>query len=114
MYGQARASENETTGWRHRCDEHELGQTLGGIGMVRTGRPGVLQCPEWQRVRHDGETEQQQHFRRGTWSVRVGSIFKVKLSRLIVKIDVRQERAPEASQFSLSSAVSLGALFWAG
>ena len=45
--------------------------------------------------------------------LRVGSIFNVKLSRLIVKLDVRHERAPEASQaFSLSSAVSLGARFW--
>ena len=42
--------------------------------------------------------------------VRVGSIFNVKLSRLIVKIDLRHKRAPEASQFSLSSEVSLGAL----
>ena len=34
----------------------------------------------------------------------------MKLSRLIVKIDLRHKRAPEASQFSLSSEVSLGAL----
>ena len=45
--------------------------------------------------------------------LRVGSIFNVKLSRLIVKLDVRPERAPEASQaFSLNSAVSLAARFW--
>ena len=65
MYQRARASEDEMTGWHHRCNDHELGQTLGEFGMVRTG---VLQCTGWPRVRHDWETEQQQHWRRGTWS----------------------------------------------
>ena len=34
-----RASEDEMTGWHHRCNGHDLGQTLGG-----GERHGGLEC----------------------------------------------------------------------
>ena len=38
-----RASEDETAGWHHRCDEHELGQTLGD----GDGQGGLACCSPW-------------------------------------------------------------------
>ena len=55
-----RVSEDEMAGRHHRCNEHELGQILGG-GKGQTGRPGMLQSMGSQRVRRDWATEKQQH-----------------------------------------------------
>ena len=53
-----RSSEDEMVGRHHRCNGHELQQTLE---MVRdTERPGMLQSMGSQRVRNDWVTEQQQ------------------------------------------------------
>ena len=38
-----RASEDEIAGWHHQCNEHELGQTLGGSG----GQGGLACCSPW-------------------------------------------------------------------
>ena len=38
-----RASEDETAGWHHRCNAHELGQTLGD----GEGQRGVVCCSPW-------------------------------------------------------------------
>ena len=38
-----RASEDETAGWHHQCNEHELGQTLGDSG----GQGGLACCSPW-------------------------------------------------------------------
>ena len=44
-------TEDEMARWHHRCNGHELGQTLGdGEG---TERPGVLQSIGSQTVGHD-------------------------------------------------------------
>ena len=44
-------TENVMVGWHHRLDGHEFEQASGvGDG---TGKPGVLQSLESQRVRHD-------------------------------------------------------------
>ena len=49
-----RASEEKMAGRHHRCNEHELGQTLGEGGLVC--------CSPWshKEFRHDREPEQQQ------------------------------------------------------
>ena len=44
-----KATEGEMLGWHHRFNGHEFEQTLGD----RTGKPGVLQSMESQRVRND-------------------------------------------------------------
>ena len=45
------ATEDETVGWHHQLNGHELEQTLGdGEGQ---GKPGVLQSMGSQRVRHN-------------------------------------------------------------
>ena len=44
-------------GWHHRLSGHEFEQALGDGG--KTEKPGVLQCMELQRVRHNLATEQQ-------------------------------------------------------
>ena len=49
-----RATEDESVGWHHQLNGHELGQTQGGWG---TGKPRVLQAMGWWRVRHDSATE---------------------------------------------------------
>ena len=50
-----RVTEDEMVGWHHRCNGHELGQTLGvGEGQ---GSLGVLQSTRLQRVRRDLVTE---------------------------------------------------------
>ena len=55
-----RVSEDEMAGWYHRCNEHELGQTLGnGEGQ------GGFQSMGLQRVRHDLVTEQQRQWSPG-------------------------------------------------
>ena len=38
-----RASEDEMAGWYHQCNEHELGQTLGG----GEGQGGLVCCSPW-------------------------------------------------------------------
>ena len=38
-----RVSEDETAGWHHRCNAHELGQTLGD----GEGQRGVVCCSPW-------------------------------------------------------------------
>ena len=44
-------------GWHHRCNESELGQTLGD----GEGQGGLACCSPWSHgVGHDWETEQQQ------------------------------------------------------
>ena len=48
--------ENEVVGWHYRLNGHEFAQTPGD-GKGR--RPGILQFMGSQRVRDDGETEQQ-------------------------------------------------------
>ena len=52
-----RASEDEMARGHHRCNGHELGQTLGD----GEGQGGLACCSSWglQRVRHDWATEQQ-------------------------------------------------------
>ena len=50
-----RASEDETAGWHHCCDGHELGKLRE---MVRSGRPGGLQSKGSQMVGHTWATEQ--------------------------------------------------------
>ena len=52
-----RASENEMAGWHHRCNEHELGETLGD----GEGQGGLVCWSPWglQRAGHDRVTEQQ-------------------------------------------------------
>ena len=37
------ATEGEMAGWDHRCNEHELGQTLGDDG----GQGGLACCSPW-------------------------------------------------------------------
>ena len=50
-----RVTEDEMVGWHHRCNGHELGQTLGvGEGQESLG---VLQSTRLQRVRRDLVTE---------------------------------------------------------
>ena len=46
-------------GWHHRCNGHELEQTLGDDEGHRLS---VLQSMGSQRVRHDWVTEQQQGY----------------------------------------------------
>ena len=51
------ATEDETAGWHHQFNAHELGQTLGdgeGQGSLAFYSPGL------QRVGHDLASEQQQ------------------------------------------------------
>ena len=49
-----RVSEDEMTGWHHRCNGHELGQTLGDV----RGRPGMPKSRMGlRRVGHDWATE---------------------------------------------------------
>ena len=55
-------------GRHHRCNEHELGQILGG-GKGQTGRPGMLQSMGSQRVGHDWVTEQQQGENKGPFKL---------------------------------------------
>ena len=50
-------TEDEMVGWHHRLHGHEFEQALGDSG--RTGKPGVLQSIESQRVKPDLVTEQQ-------------------------------------------------------
>ena len=38
-----RVSENETAGWHHRCNGHDLGQTLGD----GEGQGGLVCCDSW-------------------------------------------------------------------
>ena len=38
-------SEDEMIGWHHRCNEHELGQTLGD----GEGQGGLVCCSPWGR-----------------------------------------------------------------
>jgi len=55
---QKRASEDETAGWHHWCNGHELGQTLEDC----EGQGGLACCKQsmgLQRVRQDWATEQQ-------------------------------------------------------
>ena len=47
-------TEDEMVGWHHRLNEHAFEQTLG---EWRTGKPGVLQSIELQRVGHNLATE---------------------------------------------------------
>ena len=48
-------SEDEMAEQHHRCDEHELGQTLGD----GEGQGGLARCSPWGgRVRHDWAPEQ--------------------------------------------------------
>ena len=48
-------SEDEMAGQHHRCNEHELGQTLGD----GEGQGGLVRCSPWGgRVGHDRATEQ--------------------------------------------------------
>ena len=49
--------EDEMAGWRHQCNEHELGNSGRWWG---TGRPGMLQSMGSQSVRYNWVTEQQQ------------------------------------------------------
>ena len=50
-----RASEDETAERHHRCNEHELGQTLGD----GEGQGGLVCCSSWTlRVGHNWVTEQ--------------------------------------------------------
>ena len=51
-------TEDEMVGWHHRLNGHEFEQA-SGVGNG-TGKPGVLQALESQRVRHDWGTEQWQ------------------------------------------------------
>ena len=47
------------TGCHHRCNEHELGQTLED----GEGQGSLVCCSSWsRRVRHDWETKQHHHF----------------------------------------------------
>ena len=55
--GRRREQQRMMTGWHHRRNGHEFEQAPGD-GEV-TGKPGVLQCMESQRLRHDLATEQQ-------------------------------------------------------
>ena len=50
-------TEDETVGWHHWLNGHGFVQTLG----YSTGKSGVLQSMELQRVRHSWVTEQQQN-----------------------------------------------------
>ena len=51
-----RVSEDEITGQHHWCNEHELGQTLGGC----EGQGGLVYCSPWDCKELDCMTEQQQ------------------------------------------------------
>ena len=52
--------EDETAGGHHRCDEHELGQTLGD----GEGQEDLVYCSPWgSRVCCDWVTEQQHYTR---------------------------------------------------
>ena len=42
-------SEDEMTGWHHRCNEHELGQTPGG----GEGQGGLVCCSPWGHKKSD-------------------------------------------------------------
>ena len=42
-------TEDEMVGWHHQLDGHESEQALG-VGDGQTGKPGVLQSMELQRV----------------------------------------------------------------
>ena len=42
-------SEDEMTGWHHRCNEHELGQTPGG----GEGQGGLVCCSPWGHKESD-------------------------------------------------------------
>ena len=44
-----RVSEDEMTGWHHRCNEHELGQTPGG----GEGQGGLVCCSPWGHKESD-------------------------------------------------------------
>ena len=44
-----RASEDEMTGWHHRCSGHELGQTLGD----GEGQGGLACCSPWGHKESD-------------------------------------------------------------
>ena len=50
--------EDEKVGWHHQLNGHEFEQTPGDS---ETGKPGMLQSMELQRVGHDLVTEQQQN-----------------------------------------------------
>ena len=55
-----RASEDAMAGWHHRCNGHELGQTLEDC----KGQGGLACCKQsvgLQRVKHNWATEQQQY-----------------------------------------------------
>ena len=43
-------TEDEMVGWHHQLNGHKFEQTLG---VMRTGKPGVLQSMVSQRVGHD-------------------------------------------------------------
>ena len=42
-------SEDEMAGWHHRCNGHELGQTLGDV----KGQRGLVCCSPWDRKESD-------------------------------------------------------------
>ena len=44
-----RMLEDETAGWHHRCNGHELGQTPGG----GDGQGGLARCRPWGRKESD-------------------------------------------------------------
>ena len=46
---ETRASEDEMAGWHHRCNEHELGQTLGDS----EGQGGLACCCPWGHKESD-------------------------------------------------------------
>ena len=53
-------SEDEMVEWHHKLKGREFEQAPGAVW--RTGKPGVLQSLGWQRVGHNGTTEQQQQY----------------------------------------------------
>ena len=54
-----RGCQNEMTGWHHRCNGHELGQTSGD----GEGQGSLVCCSPWDcRVWYDWATEQQQEY----------------------------------------------------
>ena len=49
-------SEDEMAGWHHQCNEHKLGQTLGGS----EGQGGLACCSPWGHKELDTTEQQQQ------------------------------------------------------
>ena len=55
-----RASEDEMSGWHHRCNGHKLGQTLGD----GEGQGGLVCCSPWGcRVEHDWAMNNNKEFK---------------------------------------------------